>query len=138
MRRRDFLKTSMVAAGLAGSPELLQPLKASESSPPKPSQTPGSTGATRQENRSADYLRRAQADKFLPKPPVVAESSRAGGVRISPMPLAERIKRKIVPQRGFCSLAPGSGALLSGNGAMSIELTGYPYTEQIPFRHEML
>ena len=36
MRRRDFLKTSMVAAGLAGSPELLQPLKASESSPQKP------------------------------------------------------------------------------------------------------
>jgi alpha-L-fucosidase 2 len=79
-----------------------------------------------------------QDDKFLPKPPVVTESSRSGDVRISPMPLAERIKRKIVPRRGFCSLAPGSGALLSGNGAMSIELTCDPYTEQVPFRHEML
>ena len=54
------------------------------------------------------------------------------------MPLAERIKRKIVPQRGFCSLAPGNGALLSGNGAVSIELACDPYTEQIPFRHESL
>jgi alpha-L-fucosidase 2 len=139
MKRRDFVKTSMVAAGLAGSPELLQPLKASESSPPKPpGQVSEATGAAREENRSAEYLRRVQDDKFLPKPPVVVESSRPGGGRISPMPLAERIRRKIVPQRGFCSLAPGSGALLSGNGAMSVELTCDPYTEQIPFRHEML
>ena len=28
--------------------------------------------------------------------------------------------------------------LLSGNGGMSIELAGDPYTEQIPFRHESL
>jgi len=54
------------------------------------------------------------------------------------MPLAERIRRKIVPRRGFCSLAPGSGALLSGNGAVNIDLTCNPYTEQIPFRHESL
>jgi alpha-L-fucosidase 2 len=54
------------------------------------------------------------------------------------MALAERIKRKIVPQRGFCSLSPDSGALLSGNGAVNIELAGDPYNEQIPFRHEML
>jgi alpha-L-fucosidase 2 len=139
MKRRDFVKTSIVAAGLAGSPELLQPLKASESTPQMPSgQVSGSTGAAHEENRSAEYLRRVQNDKFLPKPPVVTESPRTDGGRISPMPLAERIRRKIVPQRGFCSLAPGSGALLSGNGAMSIELTCDPYTEQIPFRHEML
>ena len=54
------------------------------------------------------------------------------------MSLAERIKRKIVPQRGFCSLSPASGDLLSGNGAVSIELTCDPYSEQVPFRHEML
>ena len=54
------------------------------------------------------------------------------------MPLAERVRRKIVPRRGFCSLTPGNGALISGNGAVNIELACDPYTEQIPFRHEML
>ena len=54
------------------------------------------------------------------------------------MPLAERVRRKIVPRRGFCSLTPGTGGLISGNGAVNIELACDPYTEQIPFRHEML
>ncbi len=57
------------------------------------------------------------------------------------MPLAERVRRKIVPQRGFCSIAPGdlvSESLISGNGAMNIELMGDPYSEQILFRHESL
>jgi hypothetical protein len=57
------------------------------------------------------------------------------------MPLAERVRRKIVPQRGFCSIAPGnlvSESLTSGNGAMNIELTGDPYSEQILFHHESL
>jgi alpha-L-fucosidase 2 len=139
MKRRDFLKTSMVAAGIAGSPELLPPLKAGESSPAKPfGQVSGATGTGREENRSGDYLRRVQEDKFLPKPPVVAELSRPDAMQISPMSLAERIKRKIVPQRGFCSLAPDDGTLLSGNGAVNIELTCDPYTETIPFRHESL
>jgi hypothetical protein len=129
MKRRDFLKRSSVAIGLAGSLDLLPSLLAGESSPPKSS---GQTGAPPEDNRSADYLRRAQGDKFLPKPPVLV------AVSISPMPLAERVRRKIVPRRGFCSLAPASGALLSGNGAVNIELECDPYTEQIPFRHEML
>jgi len=61
------------------------------------------------------------------------------GVRISPMPLAERVQRKIVPQRGFCSVSPATDALLiSGNGAMSIDSACDPYTEQIAFRHESL
>jgi hypothetical protein len=102
---------------------------AGESSPSKSS---GQAGAPPEDNRSADYLRRAQGDKFLPKPPVLV------AVSISPMPLAERVRRKIVPRRGFCSLAPASGALLSGTGAVNIELEGDPFTEQIPFRHEML
>ena len=135
MKRRDFLKKSSVAVGLAGSLKLVPPLTAAESGPPVPS---GQTGGPPEDNRSADYLRRVQDDKLLPKPPAHAESSRPADVHISPMPLAERIRRKIVPQRGFCSLAPGSGALLSGNGAVSIELACDPYTEQIPFRHEML
>ena len=57
------------------------------------------------------------------------------------MPLAERLKRKIVPRRGFCSIAPGelvSESLISGNGAMTIELMGDPYAEQILFHHESL
>jgi len=132
MKRRDFIKTGAVAAGLASSLKLLPSLTAAENDSPKPP-APG-TG----ENRSADFLRRAQSDQFLPKPPVFADSSGPGDVRISPMPLAERVRRKIVPRRGFCSLSPGSGALLSGNGAVNIELEGDPFTEQIPFRHEML
>jgi hypothetical protein len=105
---------------------------ASESSPQKPSQISGP---------SADYLRRVQRDEFLPGPPAFAESSRPAGVQISPMPLAERIKRKIVPRRGFCSIAPGatlSEGLTSGNGAMNIEMTCDPCSEQILFHHESL
>ena len=133
MRRRDFLKTSMVASGLAGSPELLQPVTASENSPKNPSQISGPTGVAREDNRSAEYLRRAQADEYLPKSPVLAKSSPSASVQISPMPLAERVRRKIVPQRGFCSLAPGNGALISGNGAVNIELACDPYTEADSF-----
>jgi hypothetical protein len=57
------------------------------------------------------------------------------------MPLAERVRRKIVPQRGFCSTAPGtlvSDALISGNGAMNIELMGDPFAEHILFHHQSL
>ena len=71
----------------------------------------------------------------MPKPPAPATYP------ISPMPLAERIRRKVVPQRGFCSIAPGklvSDSLISGNGTMNIELTGDPYEEQILFHHECL
>ena len=132
MERRDFLKTSVVAAGLAGALETLEPLTAAADSPAPPA-SPDSSGA---ENRSANFLNRAQADPLLPKAPVVVEA--AGAVKITPMPLAERIRQKIVPQRGFCSIAPGNDALLSGNGAVNIELAGDPYGEQIQFRHEML
>ncbi|MGO9109069.1 MAG: glycosyl hydrolase family 95 catalytic domain-containing protein [Thermoguttaceae bacterium] len=138
MKRRDFLKKSSVAVGLAGSLKLAPPLTAAESNPTMPS---GQTGGLPEDNRSVDYLRRAQEDKFLPKPPALAESYGKADVRISPMPLAERVKRKIVPRRGFCSIAPGatlSEGLTSGNGAMNIEMTCDPYAEQILFRHESL
>jgi hypothetical protein len=108
-------------------------LAAAESDPPK---TSGQTGAPPADNRPAEYLRRARSDKFLPKPPAPARS-----YEVSPMPLAERVKRKIVPQRGFCSMAPGnvvSESLTSGNGAMNIELMGDPYSEQVLFHHESL
>ena len=106
MNRRDFIKKSTIAAGLASSVRLLAPLAVSESSAQAPlAQTQLSVG------------------------------------RVSPMQLAERVRRKIVPRRGFCSIAPGTTpgeALISGNGAVNIELAGDPYTEQIPFRHENL
>jgi hypothetical protein len=98
-------------------------------------------GAARQEIRSAEYLRGAQADPYLPKLPVFAGSRQPAAVQVTPMSLAERVKRKIVPRRGFCSIAPGatlSEGLISGNGAMNIEMTCDPYSEQILFRHESL
>ena len=132
MKRRDLLKTSAAAAGLMGS------LKYRRCSP-RPKAIPKSirpTGAPLADNRPAEYLRRVRGDSFLPKPPAPARP-----YPVSPMPLAERIRRKIVPQRGFCSIAPGSlvsESLTSGNGAMNIELMGDPYAEQILFHHESL
>ena len=133
MKRRDFLTKSTVAAGLAGSAQLLPPLEAQSSE----AQAAPKTLAAQPEVRSAEYLRRARSDKYLPKPPVLRESNPS--VPVSPMPLAERISRKIVPRRGICSNAPAGDALLiSGNGAMTIETACDPYAEQITFRHESL
>jgi hypothetical protein len=126
MKRREFIKTSALATGLAGSLSYLPSLDAAEAD------ASTALAASSGENRTADYLQRARSDKFLPKAPARVPLS------ITPMPLAERVKRQIVPRHGICSLAPGNGALLSGNGAMSIELEGDPFTEQIPFRHELL
>ncbi|MEJ2647467.1 MAG: glycoside hydrolase N-terminal domain-containing protein [Sedimentisphaerales bacterium] len=140
MKRRDFLKQSTIAAGLVSSSGLLSPLKASESNTQKPSQTSdqisGSTSHAKIETRSAEYLSRVQKDELLPKPPVFTEAP--ANVKIKPMPLEERIRRKIVPQKGFCSITPGGDVLISGNGSVNIELACDPYTEQIPFSHESL
>jgi alpha-L-fucosidase 2 len=129
MKRRKFVKTSAVAASLAGSLELSPLLAAAEKETPE-------TGVPSKDNRPAEYLDRVQGDPFLPNPPEVGRP-----YPISPMSLEERIRRKIVPQRGFCSIAPGEvvrEALTSGNGTMNIELMGDPYSEQILFRHESL
>jgi len=134
MKRRDFLKKSTVAVGLASSTELFSPLKANESQ--ASGRILSSTGQVRQETRSAEYLSRMQKEEFLPKLPEFAES--AADVKISPMSLEERIKRKIVPQGGFCSIMPGGDALIAGNGAMNIEMPGNPYSERIVFNHESL
>ncbi len=141
MKRREFLKTSIVVAGAANSVTVLQPpLEASENSPQMPLHASGqaseSAGAAQADNRSAEYLKRDKVDPFLPKPPAPARS-----YQVSPMPLAERRKRNIVPQHGFCSITPGelvSDSLLSGNGLMNLELMGDPYAEQILFHHECL
>jgi len=129
VKRRDFLTKGTAVAGLAGSAELLPPLVADQSAAAKP--------PAREEIRSAEYLQQVKQDKFLPKPPAFRESS--GPIPISPMPLAERIRRNVVPRRGFCSVSPASDALLiSGNGAMTVETACDPYSEQIVFRHESL
>ena len=114
MKRRDFLARGTAAVALAGAADPLAPLDA-QSAPP------------------------TAAEKFLPKPAVFRGAVSPSGVAISPMPLAERIKRKIVPRRGFCSITPAGDALLiSGNGAMTIETACDPYSDQIVFRHESL
>ena len=137
MKRRDFLTKSTAAAGLASSTKLLVPLEAAQSAGPKSAQTAAKAPSAHQEIRSAEYLQRVRRDEFLPKPPAFRESS--GSIKISPMPLAERIRRNVVPRHGFCSISPAGDALLiSGNGAMSIETACDPYSEQIVFRHESL
>ncbi|HTX19986.1 MAG TPA: glycoside hydrolase N-terminal domain-containing protein [Bacteroidota bacterium] len=144
MRRRIFLRNSGVIAGLAGiwsylgfAPNRLSSGKSS----PTAFQPEASNGSAGEEIRSAEYLRRARADKYLPGPPVFADSYLSPEVRVSPMSLAERIRRAVVPRRGFCSIAPGktlSEGLISGNGAMNIEVLGDPYAEQVLFHHESL
>jgi alpha-L-fucosidase 2 len=129
MNRRDFLTKGTVAVGLAGSAELVPPLVANQSGASKLS--------AHGEIRSAEYLERVRKDEFLPKSPALRDSG--GPVPLSPMPLAERIRRNVVPRHGFCSISPANDALLiSGNGAMTIETACDPYSEQIVFRHESL
>ena len=129
MKRRNFVKTSAAAASLVGSLELLPLLTEAQKETTK-------TGTPLADNRSSEYLSRVQGVPFLPKPP---EPGRT--YPITPMPLDERVSKKIVPERGFCSIAPGDTvreALTSGNGTMNIELMGDPYAEQILFHHENL
>jgi alpha-L-fucosidase 2 len=129
MKRRDFLKTSAAAAGLVGSLKISPVLAAAENDSDKAEAAPT-------DNRSAEFLQRVRGDRFLPKRPAPVRT-----YPISPMPLAERITRKIVPKRGFCSIAPSdlvSDTLTTGNGPMHLELMGDPYSEQILFHHESL
>ena len=103
MKRRNFLKKGAVAAGMVSIPGTLLQLTACKSQ----NQSSGSSASAEEDIRTSEYLNRVRADKYLPKPPVFAKSKLTPAVQISPMPLEERIRRKIVPQRGFCSLAPG-------------------------------
>jgi len=129
MKRRNFVKTSAAAVGLIGSMEI-SPLLAATGNESQ------NSGRPQTDNRPEDYLNHVQSDPFLTKSPTTGRE-----YPISPMPLNERISKKIVPQHGFCSIAPGTNvreALISGNGAMKIELLGEPYSEQILFHHESL
>jgi alpha-L-fucosidase 2 len=129
MERRKFVKTGAAVAGLMASMKISPVLAAAEKESQKKGMLLG-------DNRPAKYLNRVQRAPSLPKLPVAGRL-----YPISPMPLVERVRQKIVPQRGFCSIAPGdlvNQALTSGNGAMNIELIGDPYSEQILFHHESL
>lgn len=135
MKRRKFLKKSVVAAGLVTIPNSFLPVTACQSR----KLSSESTVATNEEIRSAEYLQSVQSQGHLPKPIVYRDSYLPPPeIKITPMPLEERIRRKIVPQHGFCSIEPSSGGLISGNGPININLTGDPYSEQIVFRHEEL
>ena len=141
MKRRDFLVKSTLAAGLASSPGLVKPLPASETGSTESSKTSQPAAKAPEEIRSPEYLRRSKNDTFLPKMPEFAASHLSPDVKISPMPREERLRRGIVPRRGFCSTIPGatvSAGLTSGNGHMNIEVTCDPYSEQILFHHESL
>lgn len=129
MKRRKFLKTGATVASLGGFIEISPILSAQEKQPLK-------TEVPVADNRQAEYLNGVQKAAFLSQPPVPGRPT-----SISPMPLAERVRRKIVPQRGFCNVAPGETvreALNVGNGIMNIELMGDPFSEQILFHHESL
>ncbi|HEY6907062.1 MAG TPA: hypothetical protein VI230_06305, partial [Ignavibacteriaceae bacterium] len=114
MKRRVFIKKSAITAGLVGSSSLLLTTVAgcNENS----SQNSGRKRVVQKEIRSDEYLKRMKSDKSLTKKPVFAESYLPEKSLIKSMPLKERLKRNIVPKRGFCSLAPGGEALSSGNG----------------------
>lgn len=139
MNRRDLLKKGTIVAGLASSSNLVLPALGEPMAEQKPSLDSRPRPAEPEEIRTTDFLRRARAEKYLPKPPAIRKVNGAAGVSISPMPLEERLRRGIVPRRGFCSIAPAAGAVfISGNGHMNLEMQCDPYSEEILFRHESL
>ena len=87
------------------------------------------------------WFANGQENSLLPKKPVSVISYENKNDVINSMPLTERIKRKVVPQRGLCNTAPGTGKndlLMSGNGIMQIQVFGNPVNEQVIFCHEKL
>ena len=146
MKRRDFLKTSTAAAlALAGSQQVLQASTAGEpgqSVSPQLSGPPAAkAGLVSDQGLSVSHIGATPEGVFPPKPPVFAASRLSPEVKVSPMPLSDRLRRRIVPRQGFCSAIPGaavSEGLTAGNGAMVIEVMCDPYSEQILFHHESL
>ncbi len=141
MKRRTFLRNSGIVAGIAGL-KMFVPFTANGMNTQKfPGISSRNSVVTRTAGKninSSNYLHRMQQGKYLPKKPVFAESKLNPEVRISPMPLSERLKRNVVPRRGFCCTSPGGEALIAGNGPVNIEVIGNPYSERISFSHESL
>ena len=142
MKRRNFVKKTVIAAGAVSTATMFTPLITKGMGIKNTSRIPGKlssrTKTKRVDVHTIKYRRRVQDDKLLPKLPEVADSSRPGEIQISPMPLSERRKRNVVPRRGFCSCSPGGEGLIAGNGAVNIEMIGNPYNERISFSHESL
>lgn len=138
MKRRAFFRTGAVASGLAGLQASSLLLSAGCGRSVKPYRQTRTVRRKREDHFTRQFLQRVRSEKYLPKAPAYAESRLNPPLKIIPMPLEERKRRKIVPLKGFCSLAPGGEALISGNGSVNIELAGNPYTELIPFSHESL
>ncbi len=146
MKRRDFLvKSTAAVVGLAGSDKLHQASTAGEGVQQGSTQvsSPLSAKAGTVSGRGSSVARLGDIPKgkFPPKPPVFAASRLSPEVKVSPMPLSERLRRGVLPRQGFCSTIPGmtvSEGLTSGNGHMYIEVTCDPYSEQILFHHESL
>ncbi len=138
MRRRDFLQKGTLVAGIAGSRSLISPLMGAEGMTAK---TLAENPAATKELRTEEYLRRSKAEKYPPKAPSFRESRGTARELIAPMAISERLRRNILPRKGFCSLEPGEfigDGVTSGNGHMNIEVVCDPYAEQIQFRHESL
>src|ERR1035438_6389953 len=141
MKRKDFLRKGTLVAGLASSQTLFAPLLTgeTEAGKPAPSRPPGK--AAPKEVRTPEYLKRARVQKYPPKLPTIRESETGDSISVSPMPLTDRLKRNIVPRKGFCSMEPGktvSDGVTSGNGHMNVEVMCDPYAEQVLFHHESL
>ncbi len=134
MKRRDFLKTSTAAAiALAGSQQVLQASTVGEGTP--------TVGAIPGQNMANAPVGSTPESNFPPKPPLFAASRLSPDIKLSPMTFKKRLRRGIVPRRGFCSTLPGttvSEGLTCGNGHMNIEVACDPYSEQILFHHESL
>jgi alpha-L-fucosidase 2 len=138
MKRRDLLKAGAAVAAYAGT----LPARATTSGA-APSGLPVGAAAVPPTAHPAVAARPLSAGlerDLLPKLPLRL-AGKSNGTVISPMSLRERERRALVPRRGVCSIAPGKpfrDTLLSGNGAMYLELTGAPYGEQVLFHHERL
>lgn len=149
MKRREFLgRGAIAAAGLAVIPSSGQNVSPAprdavvQDLVQKHSGTAPRRAASVQPPVSPYPLANALDSDILPKLPVPVESLAAPVLKIAAMSLEQRRSRKVVPQRGFCSIAPGKSvsreSLLSGNGSIYIQATGDPFSEQILFHHERL
>ena len=77
--------------------------------------------------------------RFIPpKAPVARLSLSPFDKRPVAMPLAERLRRGVVPRRGICSTGVDGGSLISGDGRTMVQVDGDPLSDRIRFRHESL
>lgn len=134
------MKQGTIFAGIATSSSLIAPLAVENSNAQTPAEDVNEPGSA-EEFRSAEFLRYQRAEKSLPNPPAHRGLKAVGDVPASPMPLKERLRRKVIPRQGLCSFTPGrttSEGVTSGNGPMYVEVACDPYAEQILFHHESL